>query len=215
MALTTRVKWEIAGAVAAVIVIATFGGSYLGAREDQIRMKATIDAQNTVIASAQKQAKDIQDAEDVRDKASAATVAAIQQAAAKQVTPAEIAAWIPKQLAGPQPITFQIPAPTAQNPSPNATASIPAADLPALRDQITSCQTCSVKLATAQSDLSGRDQQAALAQKQIDALKTERDAAVTASKGGSFWARLKTKARWFAIGGAAAAAAVCATGHCK
>jgi hypothetical protein len=215
MALTARAKWEIVGAIAAALVLAIVAGSWLGAREDQIRMKTTIDAQNQVIASAQKQAEDIQDAEDARDKASAATVAAIQQAAAKQVTPAEIAAWIPKQLAGPQPITLQIPAPTAQNPSPNATASIPEADLPALRDQITACQTCSVKLSTAQADLTSRDQQAVLAQKQIDALKTERDAAVKASKGGGFWSRVKAKGKWFVIGGGVAGAAICATGHCK
>lgn len=215
MALTSRAKWEIVGAIAALVVLAIVAGSWLGAREDQIRMKATIDAQNQVIASAEKQAKDIQAAEDARDKASAATVAAIQQAAAKQVTPAEIAAWIPKQLGVPQPITFQVPAPTAQNPSPNATASIPQADLPALRDSITACQTCSVKLSTAQADLTSRDQQAVLAQKQIDALKTERDVAVKASKGGGFWSRVKRSAKWAAIGGGIAGAAICGTGHCK
>jgi hypothetical protein len=215
MTLTPRAKWEIVGAIAAALVLAIVASSWLGAREDQIRMKATIDAQNQVIASAQKQAKDIQDAEDARDKATAASVAAIQSAAAKQVTPAEIAAWIPKQLGVPQPITLQVPAPTAQNPSPNATASIPEADLPALRDTITACQTCSVKLSTAQADLSSRDQQAALAQKQIDALKTERDVAVRASKGGGFWSRVKSKGKWFIIGGAVAGAAICGTGHCK
>ncbi len=213
--LTTRAKWEIVGALAALVVLAIFGGSWLGAREEQIRMKATIDAQNQVIASAQKQAQDIQTAEDARDKATAATVAAIQQAAAKQVTPQEIAAWIPKQLGVPQPITFQMPSPTAQNPSPDFTASIPAADLPVLRDQVEKCQECSIKLSTAQADLTSRAQQAVLAQQQIDALKTERDAAVKASKGGGFWSRVHRAAKWGVIGGAIAGAAICGTGHCK
>jgi hypothetical protein len=200
--LTLRHKLEIAGALLALVAIASVGGSWLGAREEGIRLKATLDAQGQVIASAQKQAKDIQAAEAERDKETAATVAAFQQAAAKQVTPEQIAAWIPKQLSTPQPITFTIPPATPQNPTPNATASIPAADLPALRDQITACQTCSVKLSTAQADLSSRDQRLTLAGQQLSALTKERDAAVTAAKGGGKWQRIKRAAKWFGIGAA-------------
>jgi hypothetical protein len=190
-------------------------GSWLGAREDSIKMKATIDAQTQVIDAAEKQAKDIQAAEAERDKQTAATVATLQAAAASQVTPAQIAAWIPKQLSGPQPITFTIPPATAQNPSPNATASVPEADLPALRDQIEKCQECAVKLSTAQADVSSRDQRLLLAQQDLSAMTKERDAAVTASKGGSFWTRVKSKAKWFAIGAGVAAGVACGSGHCK
>lgn len=213
--MTARVKWEIAGGVLALIIIALVAGSWLGAREDSIKMKATIDAQSQVIDAAQKQAKDIQSAEDARDKATAENVAQLQKAAASQVTPAQIAAWIPKQVQVPQPITFTVPPATAQNPSPNATASVPEADLPALRDQIEKCQECAVKLSTAQADVSSRDQRLALANADLVAMTKERDAAVTASKGSSFWTRLKSKGKWFAIGAGVAAGAVCGSGHCK
>lgn len=59
----------------------------------------------------------------------------------------------------PQPITVQIPAAAKEKPAPTATAGIPQADLPALRDPVEQCQECSVKLSTAQADLSATNQQ--------------------------------------------------------
>jgi hypothetical protein len=207
--LTIRQKWEIAGAALAIILCGILGGSWLGAREEAIRMKATIDAQNQVIATAAKQVKDIQDAEAVRDKVTAANVAALQAAAAHQTTPAEIAAWIPKQLPTPQPITFTIPAATPANPTPAAVATVPQADLPALRDQISQCQVCAVKLSTAESDLAGKDEQLTLKTNELTAMTKERDAAVTASKGGGFWSRFKHDLKVIAItAGVVAIAAV-------
>lgn len=213
--LTTRHKLEIAGAIVALVVAAILGGAWLGAREDAIRMKATVDAQQQLIATTAKQAKDLQDAEVERDKLTAANVAVLAAAAAKQVTPAEIATWLPKQLAGPQPITFTIPTPTAANPTPNATASIPQADLPALRDQIEKCQECALKLAASQADVSSRDERLTLAGEQLSAMSKERDAAVKASKGGGFWSRAKRTVKYVVIGIAIGAVAVCGSGHCK
>lgn len=213
--LTTRVKLEIAGALVALVVLGTVGGSWLGAREEGIRMKATLDAQQQVIASSAKQVKDIQDAEAERDKVTAANVAALQASAARQTTPAEIAAWLPKQIQTPQPITFTIPAATPQNPTPAAIASVPQADLPALRDEVTQCQVCAQKLADAQGDLSSERDKEVLAGEQLSAMTKERDAAVTAAKGGGFWKRLGRAAKWTVIGIAVGAAATCGSGHCK
>jgi hypothetical protein len=213
--MTARAKWEIVGAVLALVVVCIIGGSWLGAREDRIRMQATLDAQKTVIETAAKQSKDLQSAEAERDKATAASVATLQATAAKQVTPAEIVAWLPRQAPVPQPITFQIPAATAQNPSPDATASIPQSDLPALRDDVAQCQTCFLKLTAAQADLSSRDERLKLAGEQLSAVQNERDAAIKAAKGGGFWSRVHRSSKWLVIGGALAGGAICGTGHCK
>jgi hypothetical protein len=213
--LTSREKWEIGAGFVALVIVAMLGGSWLGAREEAIRAKATVDAQQQVIAASAKQSKDLLDAETERDKLTAANVAALQVAAAKQVTPAEIAKWIPQQLATPQPITFTIPSATAQNPSPNATASIPQADLPALRDQIEQCQICGAKLTTAQADLSSRDERLTLAGEQLSAMSKERDEYMKAAKGGGFWSRVNRSVKWFVIGAGIGAAALCGSGHCK
>jgi hypothetical protein len=79
-------------------------------------------------------------------------------------------------------------------------AQIPAADLKPLYDYMQDCRACQAQLAAAK-------------QNQIDdatkiaALNRERDAAVTAAKGGTFLRRLRRNAAWFVAGAALGAAA--------
>jgi hypothetical protein len=96
---------------------------------------------------------------------------------------------------------------TASTSPPDASASpsaqIPAADLKPLFDYVQDCRACQAQLAAAKQNSS--DDAAKIA-----ALTRERDAAITASKGGTFWRQLRHNALWLAVGagiGAAAAAA--------
>ena len=89
----------------------------------------------------------------------------------------------------------------ASAPSTSASsqdAIIPAADLKPLFDYIQDCRACQAQLTAAQSNL--RDEQTRSA-----SLTRERDAAITAAKGGSFWRRIARNARWLGIGAAAGA----------
>ena len=96
--------------------------------------------------------------------------------------------------------------------APQSTAEIPAADLAPLYNYVQDCRACQLQLAAAKQNSS--DDAA-----KIRALTRERDAAVTATKGGPFWLRLKRNAHWLAIGAAVgavtSAAALCHTGHCR
>lgn len=83
---------------------------------------------------------------------------------------------------------------SSQSPA-TQNATIPAADLKPLFDYIQDCRSCQAQLAATRADLS--DEQARSA-----ALTRERDAAINAAKGGSFWQRLKRNAKWLAIGAA-------------
>lgn len=67
-----------------------------------------------------------------------------------------------------------------------AGAVIPLADLKPLYDTLAGCQECTLTLASANQ--------------RIGELTKERDAAVKAAKGGSFWGKLKRNAEWF-VGG--------------
>ena len=94
------------------------------------------------------------------------------------------------------------PAPATTNPSqapPGQSATIPASDLKPLFDYIQDCRACQAQLKAAQSDLT--DEKAS-----NNALTRERDAAVSASKGGTLWHRLKHNAKWLAAGAALTAA---------
>jgi hypothetical protein len=98
-------------------------------------------------------------------------------------------------------------APTDQQDLPDApSAQIPAADLKPLFDFVQDCRSCQARLAAAKQNAT--DDAAKLA-----AVTHERDAAVTAAKGGTFWQRLHRNALWFVVGAGAGAVAVCGTGH--
>jgi hypothetical protein len=90
----------------------------------------------------------------------------------------------------------------------NSAAQIPAADLAPLYNYVQDCRACQLQLTAAKQNAS--DDAA-----KIRALTRERDAAVTAAKGGPLWLRLKRNAHWLAIGAAVgavtSAAALCHT----
>ena len=101
---------------------------------------------------------------------------------------------------------------SASSAAPQSTAEIPAADLAPLYNYVQDCRACQLELTAAKQNAS--DDAA-----KIRALTRERDAAITATKGGPFWLRLKRNAHWLAIGAAVgaitSAAALCHTGHCR
>jgi hypothetical protein len=106
-------------------------------------------------------------------------------------------------------------APSTPNPAaaaPQSAAEIPAADLAPLYNYVQDCRACQLQLTAAKQNAS--DDAA-----KIRALTRERDAAITAAKGGPFWLRLKRNAHWLAIGAAigavTSAATLCHTGHCR
>lgn len=75
----------------------------------------------------------------------------------------------------------------------NSTAEIPAADIKPLYDFVQDCRAC-------QAQLSAAKQNASDTALKLNAVTRERDAALTAAKGGSFWLRLRRNAHWLVIG---------------
>jgi len=213
--MTPRAKIECFAAACALAIVALLARSYLEAHADRARLAAALAAEKGIIDRAQQQIDSLDAAARQRDAATAAALAAMQKAAARAQSPEDIARWIPQQLQTPAPISVTVPPATPANPAPDAIARIPQQDLPVLRDRLEACRECTLQLATAQQDLAARQQQLKLAGEQLSATQRQRDAALAAAKGGSFWRRVRRNARWFAIGSAAAAAALCATSHCK
>jgi len=104
------------------------------------------------------------------------------------------------------PTTALPAAPSPATAAPPATATIPQQDLKPLYDYIEDCRATAADRDAARKDLSD-------AQTQITALTTQRDAAVTAAKGGKFWTRVRRNAKWFAIGAGVGGVAVLAARH--
>jgi len=208
----TRRTLEIVAFCIALIVALMAVHAWLTSRDEQQRLAATLAAQKQVIDSASAD-------ERARQASLADALAQIEKLKRDVQTPAQILAALPKYLQLPQPITLapsssaaastaqgtaahplssQAPAPSSQNsnPLPSApSAQIPAADLKPLFDYVQDCRVCQAQLAAAQKN-SADDAT------KIAALTRERDAAITASKGGNFFRQLRRNALWFAIGAA-------------
>lgn len=205
---------EIAILLSALVIATLAAHAWLAARADQQRLQSTLAAQ-----------KELLDAADSRERSRAATLddALAQIAALKRATqtPTQIVHDLPQYLSLPQPITLADPAspadtttqqgtgrsekpvsaPTPSTPLPAApSAQLPTADLKPLYDYVQDCRACQAQLAAAK--LNSADDAS-----KIDALTHERDAAITAAKGGSFWLRLRRNALWFVVGAASGYAA--------
>jgi hypothetical protein len=123
-----------------------------------------------------------------------------------QATGARRPANVPGASSAPQPGGAGAPASDTPDLPTAPAAQIPAADLKPLYDYVQDCRECDAKLAAAAQDK--LDDAAKIA-----ALERERDAAIAASKGGSFWRRFRRNALWFAAGYAAGASATYAASH--
>jgi hypothetical protein len=214
--ITSRAKLEIAAGVIALAGIAFGHTIWLQEHDDRLKAQAEIAAAKKAFDQLAGDRRDHEQADKARDDASAKQIDAMQKMASQIQTPAQLAAWIPKQIPGtPQPITITIPPATSQNPKPDAIASIPQVDLPVLKDNIENCRENSVRLTTCQQDKASRDAQIKMADAQIEALKNENSGLQTELKGGTFWTRTKRAAKWLIVGAGVGAAALCGTGHCK
>jgi hypothetical protein len=229
----TRRTIEIVAFLVALLLSAMSIHAWLASRDEQQRLASTL--------ASEKQLLDAADArERSRESALDTTLAQVEQLKRATQTPEQILRDLPKYLKLPQPITLapatsasaspatvqppgqqgiaagkiaasgQPSAPETSDAAANLPAApaaqIPAADLKPLYDYVQDCRAC-------QAQLVGAVQNRADDATKISALTRERDAAITASKGGTFWRRLRRNAFWFGVGAAVGAATGAIAGH--
>jgi hypothetical protein len=209
-----RHKVEIA-AFSVVLLFATLAlSAWFASRDEEQRLQTTLTAQKQII-----------DAVGVRERARDASLkdalAQIGKLKRDTRTPNQIIRDLPKYLPLPQPITITDSAnplkaatqhgadtsekslfPPIVQPSPSEglpatpVVQVPAADLKSLYDVVQDYRACQLRLTAASENVSDQTSKAA-------ALTRERNVAITAAKGGSFWRRLHRNALWFAVGAGA------------
>jgi len=216
---TKRRAALLAIAAAAVAGVLAFR-SWLDARDDGIRLKATLASQSSIIAAAEKREQD-------RAQELAATLQQIEELKRRVQTPQQVIREIPQFLpplpqpletisgnatSGRAPDSAHAPADLTQGseappggarslpdrpakpgevPSPDL--RVPSADLKPLFDFVQDCRACQARLSAAPQDLADERTKSA-------ALTAERDAAVKAARGGGFWKRTTRAAKWCALG---------------
>jgi hypothetical protein len=174
-------------AVVLLGALLVMGDSWLAAHEDQVRLAATLDAQKSVVAAAERREQDR--AEQLRE-----TLQQIESLKRAVQTPQQVIQAIPQYLPQlPVPIHVEQPPAEPGKPQPPPVVTIPPQDLKALYDFSADCAACKAERDALKS--SATDERA-----KIDALTKERDAAIKAAKGGGFWRRAGRAAKWLAIG---------------
>lgn len=210
--ISTRAKIECVAVILAVLLAGIGFHEWMLEHDARIKAETSAKQDQGTIADLQKQRDTLTAADKQRDDAAAAAIATLSRAAASQTTPKQIAAWLPKEIPVPQPITVQVPTTTPANPAPPAIASIPEADLAPIKDLLVQAKTCSLELPEAKSDLSSCQAQLKLAGEQLSAAQNEAASWKKAAKG-TFWGRVKHDVKWFGVGAAAGAIAGLAAKH--
>ena len=195
--------FHIIVAATAFIAAVLVADAWRIARRNSVQLAATLATQNVLIEQASAQ-------EQQRNKDLAAALATIAAEKKHVQTAQQALLAIPSVLPPlPLPVRFSLPNLTQTlkpGEQPTAIIDIPQPDLKPLYDSLQDCRACALERDATKKDLA--DEQA-----QVAALTRERNAAVTAARGGNFWSRLKQAAKWFAIGVAAGAAARAASGR--
>jgi len=188
---------------AALVAVALLADAWRTAHHDTVQLTTTLFTQKVAIEQAANREKQ-------RDTELAAVLALIARQKRAVQTPQQAAIAIPSVLPPlPLPISIHLP---DLSPSSKpyddlpATVSIPQADLKPLYDELQDCRANSLEITAVKQNLSDEKLQNA-------ALTHQRDAALTAARGGTFWQRLKRQTKWFAIGIAIGAAATAAARH--
>jgi len=215
----TRRPIEIIVLLLALLIAALAIHAWLAARSDWKKLQSTIATQKKLLDAADAR-------ESSRNAALAQTLAQIDKLKRAKQTPAQIVHDLPRYLPLPQAITLEasedpqsasrqgtalsdksspqlgssaIP-PGSGSSLTAPTAQLPAADLKPLYNFVQDCRACQAQLAAAK-------QNSADDASKIAALTRERDAAITAAKGGNILRRLRRNALWFAAGAAVGYAA--------
>jgi len=189
--------------VVTLAAAALLADAWRSARHDSQQLAATLAAQNTVIQQAG-------DREKQRDSQLATTLAAIQSQKRSVQTPQQAAQQLASVLP-PLPLPVSVHDPDLSTPlppgeTPSASISIPQPDLVPLYDELQDCRANADQSDSLKKDLSDEKTRS-------EALQHERDAAVAATHGGTFFVRLKRAAKWFAVGVVTGVAVAAVTHH--
>jgi len=192
-------------ALAAVALAIIVAQSRQASRRAANDMRAVLTTQAPILEQAQKRERQ-------RDAALGRKLAQIAKEKRAASKPADIARRLPAAFP-PLPLPLSVamaPPVSGLNPDVMGQAptviTVPQSDLKPLFDQLQNCRACQEQLHVAQEDLS--DERA-----KVSALTAERDAALKTARGGGFWSRFRTGAKWFVIGGALGAIAASAAAH--
>jgi chaperonin cofactor prefoldin len=199
--MTTRVKVEIGAAILGLILLFVAGAAYVAERVDGATMKGKNEGLQVAIDQL-KQSDQRRDAEFAQMKSDLA------HKFDQVKTPEQIVRVVPQYIPMPDPIQLQKPKDAQGREIPDAPseAVLTPRNLTALRDYTNKCEQCQLDKQKLQAEL---DDQV----KTTKLVTQQKDNAVAAAKGGTFFQRTKRNAKWLGIGAGVGAVAVTILTH--
>jgi hypothetical protein len=193
--------------VAIALVLALRG--YFQEREDRVRLDAELEASRQLLVKNQHELDAVTRGMAERERETRVMVKQIQELKARPASLREIVREIPQY------IPFQQP-PEIPPPSPDAPEAPPKLELDEsqaqdLRKFYLDCRQATFELRACQENAEDWKRKETLWEERERILTEQRDAAVRAVKGGTFWTRLKRESKYAvgAAGGAGVGAGLC------
>lgn len=190
--------------VVAILLVGILFGGYELVQEHDARLKAegaqAVQAQ--VISAAQTTINQAKADQAKTDSDLKAQLSSIANQRTVVITPQQAAAAIPTIIHDlPMPVQVQT-VPATATAQTTQQIVIPQADIPAFQKYKLDCDESSAKLTACTLNAASTAIEQTAAATQLKAVTTERDAWKTTAKGGTWWHRTVTSAKWIAIGGA-------------
>ena len=205
---TLTTPWVIGIAVVLAAAVGLGGYEWLQEHDARLKSESVQVAQQQVIATAQKTI-DQSKAEQVKINADlAAQLAAIAAERKTVPTPQQVVIDVSKLLPNlPAPVAVQQVAATPATPTAPAQAAtqqivIPQADIPAFQAYKLNCDESSARLLACTTNAQAVSEQLAATQSQYKAEEVRAASWEATAKGGTWWHRTLTAAKWIGIGGA-------------
>jgi hypothetical protein len=168
-----RVKLEIAGAILVLALLGIGFRSWLAEHDSRLRMEAETAATKTALSKLQADRVAEAQAEAERDRVRDATNAQTLAEVAKLKTPAQVAGYVNREVAGAQAVVSTPPVAAGAKPDAPAPKPLVTLDAGALDARLASCRVSETNLTACQQDLAGRARSAADADQQIKLLKKQ------------------------------------------
>jgi hypothetical protein len=200
--MTLRAKVELAAVFLVLAGLVIIARIWLAEHDARIQAESVVKAQQQVQQQTQTQINDLAKQMADRDAAYQASLKTLNTNFQQAQTPAQVAQLASELMGLKAPVTIVQPPSTAQDLHPTAQAQVPAIDFPQAKAYIQDCESCKLDRAKLTADAATRQQQADLAQKQLDSLKAENSALQTAVRGGTVLQRVGKAAKFLIIGAA-------------
>lgn len=189
-----------------LILAGLAGRALLNEREDRVRLDAELKATGQLLQAKDQELSRLDRGMKERDQQTAEMVKKIEELKARPATIREIVREMPQYIPFEKPPELVPPIPSAPEAPPQI--GLDESQVQDLRKFYLDCHRATLELQACQENAKDWKAKEITWQEKEQILVQQREAAIRAVKGGSFWTRFSRNGKWFLVGGAVGGATV-------